>query len=296
MKDHDTEMEESEVETDVGDSAFFDDGDFEYDENGDIIIPESVDEEGGNGAEADNADESGDADDDTDEDQGASEESDNADTEGTSATVEDNASAEPESKAEDDAKDRRIAELEARYRRLEAQSKDTLKKLGVDTDDAYGGLIKLAAEADDKTPEEYKAIRAAAEHEAETKLALQKSEFEKKIQADLDEVHAAFPETAKYKSVREFPHFEEFGRYRDAGLPPKKAFLASHEDEIRGSVASAARQKSLNDTKNHLQSAVPKGSKDDSVKMTRKELSEWRDIFPEKSDKEIMALYRKTKN
>ena len=290
----DTELEETEIEADAGDSASFDDGDFEYDENGDIIIPESLDDEGGNDAEADDADETGDADDDADDDQGA--EGKGEDGNEPPSPAKEPAGTEPETKTEDDAKDRRIAELEAKYRRLESQSRDTLKKLGVDTDDAYGGLIKLAAEADEKTPEEYKVIRAAVERNEEEKLALQKSEFEKKIQADLDEVHAAFPETAKYKSVRDFPHFEEFGRYRDAGLSPKKAFLASHEEEIRGSVATAVRQKSLNETKNHLQSAVPKGSKDDSVKMTRKELSEWRDIFPDKSDKEIMALYRKTKN
>lgn len=289
----DTELEEPEVETDADDSASFDDGDFEYDENGDIIIPESVDDEGVDSIEAD---EPGEENDDADEDQGADADSEGVSEDESPTGAEEVASAEPETKSENDAKDRRIAELEAKYRRLESQSRDTLKKLGVDTDDAYGGLIRLAAEADDKTPEEYKAIRAVAEREEEARRSLQKSEFEKKIQADLDEVHTAFPETAKYKSVRDFPHFEEFGRYRDAGLSPKKAFLASHEEEVRGSVASAVRQKSLNDTKNHLQSAVPKSSKDDSVKMTRKELTEWRDIFPGKSDKEIMALYRKTKN
>ena len=123
-------------------------------------------------------------------------------------------------------------------------------------------------------------------------MLLQRTEFEKKMKADLAELQSAYPETKKLTSITQVQNFAEFGRLRDMGLTPKQAYAAANPDGVRENVAAAVKQQSLNETKQHLQSAVPKKAKGDTITMTRKELLEWRDLFPDKSDKEIIALYK----
>jgi len=112
------------------------------------------------------------------------------------------------------------------------------------------------------------------------------------MKADLAAVHAAFPETRKYDSVTKFPNFKRFGELRGAKLSPKEAYIASRPDAGRENVAAATQRQSLNNTKKHLSPAVSKGSKDRSVTMSKRELAEYRELFPGMSDKEITTLYR----
>ena len=158
------------------------------------------------------------------------------------------------------------------------------------------GLVSLAAEADGVTPQEYLQKKASADRDAQARALLQQQEFEKLATADLAELHAAYPETQQYKHIRELPDDikKKFGRFRDAGLSAKEAYAAANPDGIRTQVATAVKKKSLHDSKSHLQTTVPKGSKDNSIVMPKSELARWRDIFPEKTDKEIIALYKKT--
>jgi hypothetical protein len=182
---------------------------------------------------------------------------------------------------------------------LERQAKDTLKKLGVelkDGDDIQKALAQLAAEADGVTLDEYlKKAQEETQKEEATKL-LQKLEFEKMAAADLAELQREFPETRAYKSIMDMPEaiLAEFGRYRDLGIPAKKAYAAANPDGIRTNVAEAVKKKSAQDNKSHLRSAVTKRSHDNGVKITRAELEEWRSLFPRKSDKEIYRLYKQT--
>lgn len=259
--------------------------DFEYDENGDIIIPDEDDD-----ADAEDAsdDDSDDGDADADEEQDETSEEDAEEAPSAQEVVE------PASAQQDD-KDREIAALRRQLSALESQSKDTLAKLGVEDGDIMAGLVKLAAEADEITPEEYLRRKAEQDRNAEAVRTLQAIEFEKKMKADLAEVHAAFPETRKYDSVTKFPNFAKFGQFRDAKLSPKEAYIAAHPDAVRESVATATKRQSLNETKNHLKPVVSKQSKDNSVTITKKEMAEYRELFPNMSDKEIMSLYRQTK-
>jgi hypothetical protein len=167
--------------------------------------------------------------------------------------------------------------------------------LGVDNGDIMAGLVKLAAEAEDITPEEYLRRKAERDRNEEAVRALQAIEFEKKMKADLAEVHAAYPETRAYDSVTKFPNFAKFGQFRDKGLSPKEAYIAANPDTVRASVATATKRQSLNETKSHLKPVVSKQSKDNSVTITKKEMAEYRELFPNMSDKEIMSLYRQTK-
>lgn len=259
--------------------------DFEYDENGDIIIPDEDDEADAEDASDDDSDE---GDTDADEEQDETSEGDAEEAPAAQEVVE------PASAQQDD-KDREIAALRRQYSALESQTKDTLAKLGVEDGDIMAGLVKLAAEADEITPEEYLRRKAERDRNAEAVRTLQAIEFEKKMKADLAEVHAAFPETKAYDSVTKFPNFAKFGQFRDKGLSPKEAYIAANPDAVRASVATATKRQSLNETKSHLKPVVSKQSKDNSITITKKEMAEYRELFPNLSVKEIMSLYRQTK-
>lgn len=289
------DVEEEDVDIDVGD-------DLKLDENGDIIIPDDDEEDGDdeNGRESDeepdeDADETPDEDDeDADEDGEQDAQGEDADG-GEDAPAEKATVTEPASK-EPDAKDARIAALERELASLRSQSRETLNRLGVTEGDEISGLVKLAAEAEGKTEEEYLKQKQERDRTAEAVQLMRQTKFNEKIAADLAEVQAAYPDAKAYASVKDFPNFKEFGRLRDLGLSPKQAYIASHPDAVRQNVAAATRQQSLNDTKKHLKPAVSKASRDNTITMTKKELAECRDLFPGMSDREIMKLYRDTKS
>lgn len=252
----DVAIEETEevTEEEVGEDADeeveepkgFDIDDLEYDENGDIIIPE--DEE-----------------------------------------VKEEISEEEETPKVDE-RDAKIKDLEERLAELTSQSRDTLKKLGIDNEDVLRGLADLAAETDGVSTDEYLAKKAEA---ARAAIASQ-TEFEKVAAADLAELQAKYPETKAYKHILDMPKeiLAKFAKNRDLGLSAEEAYAAANPNGIRESAVASV--KAAKNGKEHLQSSVPKGSKTTAIKMTRSELNEWRGLFPGKSDKEIVALYRKT--
>lgn len=290
-----TEDVEEEIDIDV-------DEDLELDDNGDIIIPEDDEDEGDDENERESeGDPDEEADEDTDEDDGDADEDGEQDAQGDDADGGEDAPAdtapvtEPAGK-EPDAKDARIAALERELAILRSQSRETLNRLGVTEGDELSGLVKLAAEAEGKTEEEYLKQKQERDRAAEAVKLMQQTKFNAKIAADLAEVQAAYPDAKAYASVKDFPNFKEFGRLRDLGLSPKQAYIASHPDAVRQNVAAATRQQSLNDTKKHLKPAVSKASRDNTITMTKKELAECRDLFPGMSDREIMKLYRDTKS
>ncbi|MBR2312210.1 MAG: hypothetical protein IKA46_02860 [Clostridia bacterium] len=236
--------------------------DFEYDENGDIVIPEEEQD-----GEEDPAGE---------EPAAQGEEQPPQDT--------------PKPPAEDEEK----AALRRELAQLRSQARDTLSKMGVAEQDPVKGLAKLAAEAAGVPEEEYlKKQREEAELEA-ARARVKRERFEARMQRDLAEIHAAYPETKMYKSPEEFPNFKRFGELMDKGNTPTEAYIASHPDARANAVAAAARQHDLNDTKKHLRSNVPTGTNSKTVTMPRSVLREWRELFPNKSDRELAALYKKT--
>lgn len=259
------------------------DDEFEYDEDGNIIIPDVIDEDA------------------EDEEDAADDEEEQDETDGENNSDENEGSDEKNTETEvvkpaTDEKDKRIAELEQELTKLKAQGKETLSKLGVkDTGNVLEGLESLAAEADDISVEDYRKKKQETEQADEAKKILQKAEFEKKAAADLAELKKYYPELANVKTIYEIENLVEFGRYRDLGIAPKQAYAAANPDKLRENAANAAKQKSLNETKKHLQSSVPKGSKDTSITMTKRELATWRDLFPTLSDKELVKLYKQSK-
>ena len=268
-----------------------DEGDieFDYDEEGNIVIPDD--------SEDDNSEEE------------AEKDSEGADAEGNDAAdngQDENGGAEEapstekpkvvEPAAAPDAKDAEIAKLRRQLAERDSQIKDTLKSLGADENGGVAELERLAAEAAEIPVEEYRRRKAEKLQQEEAMRLVQKQKFDEKIRADLAAVQKAYPNTKQYKSVFEFPNFAKFSKFRDAGLSPEEAYIAANPQGVMTSVAGAAQQqaRNLSNTKDHLRSNVPVGSKDKSITITKKQMAEYRDLFPGMSDKEIVALHKQT--
>lgn len=276
------EKEKGGVQGEEADDDTEKDDEFEYDDDGNIIIPDVIEDED---QDEDGDDDAADTDDDTDDEDEGEGGSDDEDKET------------PKPEAQPEGKDEKDAQIEALTKELDAlkaQSADTLAKLGVKSDNVLEGLEKVAAESDDMSLDEYRKKKAESQRDDAARKLYQQAEFEKKMQSDFAEIQREFPETRGLKSLREIENLAKFGRFRDLGLSPKEAYAAANPDSVRKSVAAATKQQSLNETKAHLKSAVPAGSKDDGIAISKKELREWRDLFPNLSDKEISRLYRES--
>ena len=284
VEEEETEEEYTEEETEEEETEETEaEDDFDYDEDGNIILPEDEETE-----EADDVDDS----------EGEEEaEPSEVDEEPTAEPTAPDAPTDDKPTAPDE-RDAEIAELRRQLAELNSVGKDMLERLGVDEkDDVLMGLAELAADAEGISKEEYLAKKKKKDDEDLQRRAAQTAAFEQMAKADLAALQAEFPETQAYKTIRDMPAdiLAKFGRFRDMGLSPKEAYSAANPDGIRTTVATASRQKASRESKSHLTSAVPKGSRDtSSVRMTKSELAEWRSYFPGKSDKEIVALYRKT--
>ena len=268
-----------------------DEGDieFDYDEEGNIVIPDDS-EDNDSEEEADEASEGADAEGNDDADKGQDE---NGGAEEAPSTEKPEV---VEPATAPDAKDAEIAKLRRQLAERDSQIKDTLKSLGADENEGIAGLERLAAEAAEIPVEEYRRRKAEKLQQEEAMRLVQKQKFDEKIRADLAAVQKAYPNTKQYKSVFEFPNFAKFSKFRDAGLSPEEAYIAANPQGVMTSVAGAAQQqaRNLSSTKDHLRSNVPVGSKDKSITITKKQMAEYRDLFPGMSDKEIVALHKQT--
>lgn len=268
---------------------------FEVDEDGDIIFPDDEEEDADDEGLGDEGDEDPDGEDDGESDPDEDDE-DGEDEEAEPGEEEKSGDAPDNAPAKADKADKPDEEKEALRRelaRFKSQTKDTLKKLGVkESDDPLTDLARLAAEANNETLEEYQRKRAEQESAEEAQRFMRAAKFEAKMAADLAEVHAAYPSTRGYTSVKQLPNFSEFARLRDLGVSPKQAYIAANPDAVTAAAAESARQRSMNDGKGHLKPAVRKSSNDTSLVLSKKDMAMYRDAFPDLSDKEILALYK----
>ena len=171
-----------------------------------------------------------------------------------------------------------------------AQVRKTLENLGVkvDTDEEIiEELQKIAAESKGVSLDKYKAELQKEEAEAQAREAI--------YTRDLDAIHAAFPSTAQYKHIREIPNAGRFFKLMATGeLNATEAFRAANPDLATEAIVKSVKRTSLNGTKSHMTSSVPKQSGTGEISTT--EMKEYRELFPELTDKQIMKLYKSTKN
>lgn len=249
------EFEESEEDEEL-------DEDFEYDEEGNIIIPDEDGEE-------------------------------NPSSTAVAVTPLPDGEGKVES-PKADPRDKEIADLRRKLSRLESLGKDAIKAIGLDEKDVELGLAGIAAETQGKSARDILDAKKQEEAAAEARAQIQSARFEQIAAADLAELHAFYPETRKYKHVRDLPAniLVDFCAARDAGFSAKKSYAAANIDDIITTSNKAGKKAAMHNSKAHLTSNVPKMSKDTGAKLTRAELAEFREMFPDKSDAEIVKLYR----
>jgi hypothetical protein len=198
--------------------------------------------------------------------------------------------------AEEDKTDTEYAKLKKEFDNREALIKDALKKMGIDEDDVEKAILRLGAEAEGITPEEYGKEIAEKRRKEEAERVYAQVMLEKKIADDIAALRAEFPEMKDVTKLEQIPNARRFAELRDAGLTAREAYVAANFNAQREAIAASVRQAVTNSSKDHLVSNVPRASKDTStVKISRADMEQLRDLFPDKSDKEIIALYKKTK-
>ena len=288
------------------------DDEFEYDENGEIVIPEpefdedddfSDDESEDEEQEEDESEDDGESED----DEGEDDESEDEESEGAEAEEEKSDDAQEAETAEEEKPEEKPAaepepdaEKETLRKELESLrrlAKGAIKAMGAGgDDDPARALARIAAEAEGKTADEYMKKTDDEIREEQVQALQKQQEYEKVFRADLAELHSSYPDTKQYDDLSKLPPdvLKKFASFRDRGLSAKEAYAAANPDGIRTSIAASVKKQAMHDSKGHLKSAVPKSSRDDSVTMTKKELAEWKGLFPGKSDAEIRALYKKT--
>jgi hypothetical protein len=197
--------------------------------------------------------------------------------------------------SEDEKKDDDYTKLRKQFDDREQLLKTALKAMGIDDKDVDSGLIRLAADAEGVTPEEFKKQIETARKDEEIQRVYRQVMLDRMIQADLEQLHAEFPETKGITKLEDIPNCRRFAQLRDLGLTAKEAYTAANPTARREAIASSVKQQATNASKAHLRSNVPIASKDTSVKIPRSEMEEYRELFPDMSDKDIVALYKKTK-
>jgi len=290
------ETEEEVTEFEDGDDGDDSDVEFDYDDDGNIVIPEDEEDYTDDDPKEDSDDDVEDGVDDEKATKGNDDAKTKQDTKDVDAPKVEPATA-PDARDIELARLRKqLEEKDKQISERDSQIRDTLKHLGADENEGVAGLEKLAAEAAEMSLDEYRKQKAERMQTEEAMRIVRNQKFEEKTRADLAAVQAAYPSTKQYKSVFEFPNFDKFSHYRDLGLAPDIAYIAANPQGVMTSVAESVKQQTNNlaGTKDHLRSNVPVGSSDKSVTITKKQLSEYRDLFPNMSDKEIIALHKKT--
>lgn len=167
---------------------------------------------------------------------------------------------------------------------LEGAVRNLLDALDIkNPSDLVGEIEKLTAESLGVSPEEYEQRKARA------------AAWEAQMQRDIDAIHEAYPATKKYKSLKELPNKEKFGKLMDdpgLNLTVVEAFAATHPDIVKAHNRSPGKKSDLKGTKDHIKSSVPKGAKDTSTFISKSEMEAYREMFPDLSKEDIKKLYK----
>lgn len=167
---------------------------------------------------------------------------------------------------------------------LQGLVKSLLKEAGYNIDGDIKATLKLAI--------------SEAKGESRTEFE-RRTAFEKQAAEDLKAIHDAYPETRKYKSLGELPNVSKFAHLMDdkvLNMTAVQAFETANPEIRAAKSAKAQHAARIVGTKEHLKSVVPKAARDTGVNMTGSQMKEYRDMFPDLSDKEIRALYKKATN
>ncbi len=105
-------------------------------------------------------------------------------------------------------------------------------------------------------------------------------DYEKIVEDDLRKLAENFQELSEIKDITELENPMRYAELRDLGLSPEEAYLATR------------RTRKNFDNRSHLLTSMPKSIKNISSAMTRAEMEEARELFPDMSDAQIQQLYK----
>ena len=106
--------------------------------------------------------------------------------------------------------------------------------------------------------------------------------------SDVAELNRLFPSLG-ITDLRKIDNAGRYGALRDLGLSVEEAFRATNHARIGAQRAPAVRKA---DGKAHIRGDMPTHQATDGFSMSAAELRDARELFPGKSDKEIISLYR----
>ena len=180
------------------------------------------------------------------------------------------------------------SEAEHKYNVMVKQARKALKSMGVEVEndeDVLTELERITAEANGQTLEEYR--------KSESDNAEAVSAQEERFANDLKAIQEAYPSAKAYSHLRELPNVKRFAELMGTGkVSAVEAFKLSHPNEAEAAIVKSVKQSSLNDTKSHLKSNIPKKSGAESP-ISKSDMREYREMFPDLSTKEIEALRRR---
>lgn len=100
------------------------------------------------------------------------------------------------------------------------------------------------------------------------------------IEEDVKALRSEFPELKDLSDITELNNPLRYAALRDLGLTPAEAYMAT------------AKRRSQ-DTRSHLRSAHGRAAAVSGGMMSQSELAIARELFPDRSDSELMRLYKK---
>jgi hypothetical protein len=106
--------------------------------------------------------------------------------------------------------------------------------------------------------------------------------------SDVAELNRLFPSLG-ITDLRKIDNAGRYGALRDMGLSVEEAFRATNHARISAQSTPVVRKA---DGKAHIRGDMPAHQATDGFSMSAAEMRDARELFPGKSDKEIIALYR----
>lgn len=252
--------------------------DFEFDEDGNIVVNGDDDDDDNAEAEA--------------QDDGSDDDDEDGDDTQSVQTEDDDDPDEPEVNT---APKKHTEKTDADFR---AAVKDMLIKMGeenVSDDQLLERVMKVAAETADMSLDDYKRHFEAQKIVEDSKKREEKIEQERVMAVDLAALKTSFTELHGVDHLSKIANFTRYCELRAQGNSAEEAYLATNGREVRAKMSKDIQRRSLSGTKNHLSATGGKASGKSNPGISKRELDALRDQFEGDglSDKEILKLYRR---
>lgn len=123
------------------------------------------------------------------------------------------------------------------------------------------------------------------------------SEAQRRVQEDLQKIVELDPSMGSTQDVIASPGFQDVINKVRQGLPLVDAYKLVNFDRLSNVQAQAAQQQAINQakSKSHLATAAGMTGESDGDDIPESQIKQWQRWFPDKSRKELRALYNKQK-